>query len=143
MDYYFILISGVFIYWSATHTGAFHYMYYPHSHHHHTASWRNSANVEFLTKLCYLLEEHDGNEGRWGEGRCEKELWQHCGHHLTEPLLEAVRLGNDKTNLTECLAAAYDLTPALVAAAAPPKVRLRPYIPREFFPSDLCHLLLP
>lgn len=93
--------------------------------------------MEFLTKLCYLVEEHGGGEGRWPEGRCAEELWEHCGHHLTEPLLEAVRLGNDKTNLTECLSSAYGLTPALVAAAAPPKVRPRPYLPRESLPGAL------
>ena len=87
--------------------------------------------MEFVTKLCYLLEEHDGDEVRWAEGRCGEELRKHCGHHLTESLLEGVRLGKDKTNLTECLASAYGLTPAVVAAAAPPKVRLRPYLPRE------------
>ncbi|KAK8392773.1 hypothetical protein O3P69_014893 [Scylla paramamosain] len=91
-------------------------------------SWRSSANVEFLTKLCYLVEEHYGGESRWTEGRCGEDLWQHCGHTLSEPLLEAVRLGKDKTNLTECLASAYGLTPAVVAAAAPPKVRPRPYL---------------
>ncbi|MPC35706.1 hypothetical protein E2C01_029139 [Portunus trituberculatus] len=93
-------------------------------------SWRSSANVEFLTKLCYLLEEHDGGESRWAEGRCGVELWQHCGHPISEPLLEAVRLGKDKTNLTECLASTYGLTPAVVAAAAPPKVRPRSYLIR-------------
>ena len=87
--------------------------------------------MEFLTKLCYLLEEHYGGESRWAEGRCGEELWQHCGHPISESLLEAVRLGKDKTNLTECLASTYGLTPAVVAAAAPPKVRPRPYFARE------------
>lgn len=101
--------------------------------------------MEFLTKLCYLVEEHGGGEGRWPETQCAEELWEHCGHHLTEPLLEAVRLGSDKTNLTECLSSAYGLTPALVAAAAPPKVRPRPYLPRESPPPGALpgpHLLL-
>lgn len=50
---------------------------------------------------------------------------------MNETLVEDVRLGRDKSNLTECLTSQFGLTPALVASAAPPKVRLRPYLPRE------------
>ncbi|KAK4294803.1 hypothetical protein Pmani_032606 [Petrolisthes manimaculis] len=45
-------------------------------------------------------------------------------------VVEGVRLGRDKSNLTECLTNKYGLPPSVIEATAPPKVRLRPYLPQ-------------
>lgn len=113
-------------------------------------AWRDQANIHFLSQLCYLLEEHEvaaavsgpGAAGvKWTADECWLLIWHTCGQDLQkEKLVEGVRLGTDKTNLTECLAKNYALTPSLVAAAAPPKVRPRPYLPREFWPQPLGHV---
>lgn len=111
------------------------------------ATWRNEANLHFADQLCYLLEEHYAaavppsapsasasssiSGVRWSAEECWLVVWRACGHEMNETLVEDVRLGRDKSNLTECLTSQFGLTPALVASAAPPKVRLRPYLPRE------------
>ncbi|XP_042864785.1 titin-like isoform X10 [Penaeus japonicus] len=115
-------------------------------------SWRNEANLHFADQLCYLLEEHyvtavpsstpsaasssssssSSISGvRWSAEECWLMVWQTCGHEMNESLVEDVRLGRDKSNLTECLTNHFGLTPSLVASAAPPRVRLRPYLPQS------------
>ncbi|ROT81563.1 hypothetical protein C7M84_025279 [Penaeus vannamei] len=111
------------------------------------ATWRNEANLHFADQLCYLLEEHYAaavppsapsasasssiSGVRWSAEECWLVVWRACGHEMNETLVEDVRLGRDKSNLTECLTSQFGLTPALVASAAPPKVRLRPYLPQS------------
>ncbi|KAK8727014.1 hypothetical protein OTU49_009881, partial [Cherax quadricarinatus] len=106
--------------------------------------WKESANVHFVRQLCYLLEEHQAgvsppsppaggqqvSTSRWTSEQCWAQIRHTCGLELTEVMLEGVRLGLDKSNLTECLVNSYSLTPALIAAAAPPRIKPRPYLPQ-------------
>ncbi|XP_042235172.1 uncharacterized protein LOC121874898 isoform X14 [Homarus americanus] len=101
--------------------------------------WRDEANLQYLSQLCYLLGEHQSAGGgivsttanqRWTAEQCWSQVHHSCGLHLTEKILEGVRLSQDKTNLTECLAKSYSLTPALIAASATPKIRPKAYLPQ-------------
>ncbi|XP_066985821.1 fibrous sheath CABYR-binding protein isoform X9 [Macrobrachium rosenbergii] len=102
--------------------------------------WKDEANVYFLHQLCYLLEEQHqtstgaGSPMRWTGDECWQVLKTACGVEVSEALVSDVRLGKDKSNLTNCLATRYSLTPAIVAAAAPPRVRPRPYFPQGMGP---------
>ncbi|XP_064099002.1 titin-like isoform X6 [Macrobrachium nipponense] len=104
------------------------------------ALWKDEANVFFLHQLCYLLEEQHqtssdaGSPMRWTGDECWQVLRTACGVEVSEALVSDVRLGKDKSNLTNCLASRYSLTPAIVAAAAPPRVRPRPYFPQGIGP---------